>query len=596
MFARVIGLVLVAGLTLATHLPGSATVWDTVPDEQLKALGLSRDASPKELFDALSTRWRAELTKGKFAKWWEPIPMDQYFAPTLFYEPPPIDIEVTREQCVQCHVGVTHGWVKSWEKSVHARLDEIRALPDTDVRAYKKEIIVEVEDNLRSQGLLAQDARLAQVQCADCHMGIDWKAGNHAKDLRMPDRAVCGSCHVRQFAEAESERDTLSWPQKQWADGHPSHAVDYTANVETATWAALQQREVAAGCTMCHVNQTKCDTCHTRHEFATIDSRRPEACATCHNGVDHNEYEQFMLSKHGTVYQTLGGTWNWHARLADAFAKGGQTGPTCQTCHFEFNGKYTHNLVRKVRWGFLPFKTIADNLDHPWFEERKAAWQTTCSNCHSPRFAKTYLDMVDKGIKHGVDLVEDTRKVVQQLYDDGLLPGQKTNRPPLPEPDKDEPGAFGSLFFSIGNNPTIVDRTFAEMWEQDVARYMKGLQHVNPGGWTYSHGWSNLIKGQTIINEQNTLLRERADLERRVQALEGKGGTKTSMGGSGEPGSGDRGLLASLREDPRLAGGGLAMLGGGLLLGGLVSIRRIRREADEPESERPPVPLIGDDG
>src|SRR3546814_14765091 len=80
---------------------------------------------------------------------------------------------------------------------------------------------------------------------------------------------------------------------------------------------------------------------------------------------------------------------------------------------------------RKVRWGFLPFQSIADNLDDPWFESRKQAWQGTCSQCHSPRFAKTYLDMVDSGIKKGIDLVEESRKVVQKLYDDKLLVGQK---------------------------------------------------------------------------------------------------------------------------------------------------------------------------
>jgi len=37
--------------------------------------------------------------------------------------------------------------------------------------------------------------------------------------------------------------------------------------------------------------------------------------ATCHNGVDHNEYENFMLSKHGTVYQTHQQNWNFEAPL-----------------------------------------------------------------------------------------------------------------------------------------------------------------------------------------------------------------------------------------------------------------------------------------
>lgn len=578
MLARLFGIAFAVSF-LSLHVPVQAAIWDSVPDEQIKALNLTRDATPKELFDALSKRYRAELTKGKFAKYWEPIPMDMYLAPTLFYKPPPdVNIDVTREQCVGCHTSVTHGWVKSWQKSVHANLDMIRSLPDSDSRAYKKGIITEVEDNLRSQNLLAQGEQLKEVQCTDCHMGVGAKGGNHAKDLHLPDRTVCGTCHVRQFAEAESERDTAVWPQKQWPQGHPSHTVDYMANVETATWAALQSREVATSCTMCHTNQTKCDNCHTRHEFNTVEARKPEACATCHNGVDHNEFENYMYSKHGTVYQTLGSKWDWNVRLADQLQhKDGLTAPTCQFCHFEFQGKFTHNVVRKVRWGFLPTPDIANNLDDPWFKDRKTAWMQTCSSCHSPRFAETYLTMMDKGIKAGTDKVEEVRKVVKKLYDDQLLVGQKTNRPPLPLPEKDEPGGFSALFFADRNQTTIVDRTFAEMWEQHAARYMKGLEHVNPGGWTYSSGWSDLIKDQIIINEADTVLRDKARLEERVSKLEGsnKGTTRTSSIGSG---------LDSLLANPVYAGGGLALLGGGLLIGGVATSRRNAREHDDKRS------------
>jgi len=338
---------------------------------------------------------------------------------------------------------------------------------------------------------------------------------------------------------------------------------------------------------MCHYNQAKCDGCHTRHEFATTEARKPEACSTCHNGVDHNEYEQFLLSKHGTAYLTHGKDWNWNARLQDAIDKGGQIGPTCVTCHMEYKGQYTHNVTRKVRWGFLPFQSIVDNLDHPWFQERKEAWVGTCSGCHSPRFARTYLDMADSGIKEGVKLVESTRKVVQKLYDDGLLIGQKTNRPAPPEPEKDEPGAFNSLFFSKGNNPTIVDRTFAEMWEQHIARYMKGLQHVNPGGWTYSHGWSDLIKDQTIINEYDTVLRERAQMEQRVQKLEAAAGTKKKAGWFNKDTSKkSSGGLTALLGNGDLTSAGLALAGGGLLLGSLVPVRRRRNKRKGEAQDR----------
>ncbi|MFA7506354.1 MAG: multiheme c-type cytochrome, partial [Burkholderiaceae bacterium] len=465
------------------------------------------------------------------------------------------------------------GHVQAWRKSLHADLKSLRNLPDTDSRAYKKAHLAEVEANLQSLGILEAGEQLNEVGCIDCHMDVGAKEGHHIKDLRLPDVAACGTCHLRQYAERESERDTLTWPQDQWPAGRPSHALDYKANVETTTWAAMQQREVAEGCTMCHTNQQKCDNCHGRHEFSPVEARKPEACSTCHNGVDHNEFEAYMLSRHGVNYQTMGDTWDWHVPLSQAIEKG-QTAPTCAFCHMEYKGEFTHNVVRKVRWGFLPTKNIADNLDHEWFTDRREAWVGTCSSCHSASFADAYLDMMDKGIISGMEVVEEIRPVVQALFDERLLVGQKTNRPAPPAPDKDEPGGFFSLLISNGNNPTMVDREFAEMWEQHVAKHYKGLAHVHPGGFTYTEGWSQLLKSKTFILEQDTLLREKAAMEKRLDALEGK--TKTSFG------TGDTQADTVLhRVTSVVGGGGLAAIGGLLALSGMGLLWHRRRPGSD---------------
>ena len=566
-------------IALALALPCMvlAAIPDSVPDETLKALSLDRDASPRELYDALTTRYRSEAHgagKGEFASFWEPIPMSKYLAPSLFYEAPTsIDMVVKAEDCVACHAGITGGHVQAWRKSLHADLKSLRNLPDTDSRAYKKAHLAEVEANLQSLGILEAGEQLNEVGCIDCHMDVGAKEGHHIKDLRLPDVAACGTCHLRQYAERESERDTLTWPQDQWPAGRPSHALDYKANVETTTWAAMQQREVAEGCTMCHTNQQKCDNCHGRHEFSPVEARKPEACSTCHNGVDHNEFEAYMLSRHGVNYQTMGDTWDWHVPLSQAIEKG-QTAPTCAFCHMEYKGEFTHNVVRKVRWGFLPTKNIADNLDHEWFTDRREAWVGTCSSCHSASFADAYLDMMDKGIISGMEVVEEIRPVVQALFDERLLVGQKTNRPAPPAPDKDEPGGFFSLLISNGNNPTMVDREFAEMWEQHVAKHYKGLAHVHPGGFTYTEGWSQLLKSKTFILEQDTLLREKAAMEKRLDALEGK--TKTSFG------TGDTQADTVLhRVTSVVGGGGLAAIGGLLALSGMGLLWHRRRPGSD---------------
>ncbi len=44
-----------------------------------------------------------------------------------------------------------------------------------------------------------------------------------------------------------------------------------------------------------------CTACHTRHLFSLAESRKPQACASCHLGPDHPDIEIFENSKHGQV-------------------------------------------------------------------------------------------------------------------------------------------------------------------------------------------------------------------------------------------------------------------------------------------------------
>lgn len=511
-------------LALASLFIWHGAIHAEVPAELFEALGITRTAPPNVLYEAVAKRYRDQTqgaSEGKFADLWEPIAFSAYLDPTNHYKGrDELNFEVSAQDCAGCHQGVTPNWVHSWQKSVHGDLATIRALPDQDSRAYKKAMITEVEGNLQAMGLLDAGSTLGSVGCADCHMGVGAKGGNHKTDLRLPDAAACGQCHVKQFAERESERDTLSWPQGQWPKGRPSHALSLLANYETAIWAGMAEREVAEGCTMCHTTQATCNQCHTRHDFSAAQARKPEVCSNCHNGVDHNEFEAYMLSRHGIVYQANGNKWDWEKPLSEAFTSAGYNAPTCQTCHMETNGHYSHNLVQKVRWGFSPMPSIAENLDHPWFADRKKLWLRTCSQCHSASFADGYFQMIDKGTTQGVGLVEEARIVMNGLFKDGLLIGQAGNRPAPPKPDEDVVGGFFGLFTSKGNNPTAVEYEFAQMWEQEVMRHFKGLAHVNPGGFTYSQGWSELIGSLARIRDEDTRLREKAALEARVKQLE----------------------------------------------------------------------------
>ena len=237
---------------------------------------------------------------------------------TAFYKSPTSPDEIAaRKDCVECHADESPVWVNAWKKSTHANLDKVRKLSSKDPKYYKKAKLEAVEKNLRSMGKLGANEKLKEVGCIDCHVDINTnKKADHKADMRMPTAEVCGTCHLQEFAERESERDTLDWPEGiGWPDGRPSHALDYKANVEVSVYAGMPQREIAEGCTMCHINQNTCDHCHTRHEFSVAESRKPEACATCHSGIDHNDWTSYSMSKHGKIYQMKGDKWNWDVQM-----------------------------------------------------------------------------------------------------------------------------------------------------------------------------------------------------------------------------------------------------------------------------------------
>lgn len=568
-----------AGTTAAAAPAGSlqadeGVLQRDVPKETYQALKLSESASPQQLYDALVKRYTNPAEgagPGTLAKYWAAIPFTQYMDPADYYKPPNVHVTAKRGQCIACHTAVTPEWVRQWKTSAHANLAKIRALTPNDSNYWKKQNLEQVEANLRSEGKLGANQHLDEVSCIDCHVAVnDQKSVNHFTDVHLPTGATCGQCHLKEFAEAESERDTMNWPknptgQAPYPNGRPSMALAWKAVAETPVWAAIPQREIAEGCTQCHYTQTKCDGCHTRHQFSTAVARKPEACETCHYGVDHQNWGAYMHSKHGVLFASQGNSWNWNVRLKDAYTKGGYTAPTCQTCHMEYKGQFTHNFVRKVRWANYPMVPgVVWTIENTqWAKSRKADWVETCSQCHAPRFAESYLTMMDKGTEEGVAKAEVAYNVVQKLYDDKLLPGQLTNqRPAPPAPMKDAAHDFYSKFWTDGNNPSWADILGVHLFEDNTSKLHVALAHVDPGGWTYSAGWQQLNLTYTKIMSENDRLRTRAALEKRVAALEGKQQRISSV-------------LNLDTTGKRVAFGGL---GGAMLLGGIAMVAWRRRD------------------
>jgi hydroxylamine dehydrogenase len=60
------------------------------------------------------------------------------------------------------------------------------------------------------------------------------------------------------------------------------------------------------------------------------------------------------------------------------------------------------------------------------------------------------------------------------------------------------------------------------MWEHHQIKHYKALAHMNPGGYTYSEGWSQLIKSAARINDEDTKLREAAAIRAELKRISGE--------------------------------------------------------------------------
>jgi hydroxylamine dehydrogenase len=166
---------------------------------------------------------------------------------------------------------------------------------------------------------------------------------------------------------------------------------------------------------------------------------------------------------------------------------------------------------------------------------------------------------MDKGTLHGIAKYKEAHDVAEKLYKEGMLTGQKTNRPlPLP-PDKEMFAGFTQLYWSKDNNPAAIELKVLEMGENDLPKLHVGLAHVNPGGWTYTEGWGPMNRAYVEVMDENTKIREMAALQARVAKMEG--GRRA-------------GLLDLNSKDDQISLGGL---GGGMLLAGTLALAGWRR-------------------
>ncbi len=381
--------------------------------------------------------------------------------------------------CVQCHAKpeVTPLQVKDWQTSKHAQND---------------------------------------VTCDVCH-GDQHTSADDVVKAQLPTPETCAQCHLERVEQFERGKHAMGW---------------VAMNAMPAThYQPMELIAGAKGCGGCHkiglkseedIKKLKaqgfqygvasCDACHTRHSFSVEEAREPEACATCHMGFDHPQWEMYSTSKHGVRYQLK----RYGKLPPDAAA------PTCQTCHMPDG-----NHEVRTAWGFLAVRLPMPE-DKQWAQDRatilkglgvldpdgkptvrldavKAAdlarldqesWQkerdkmiAICSRCHSADFARAELEKSDRIIQKADRLMAEAIEVVAGLYRDGTL--KKPENYAYAYPD----------LLTFNEAATTIEQELFQMFLKHRMRTFQGSFHANPD-YAFWYGWSEMVADLTRIKER----------------------------------------------------------------------------------------------
>jgi hypothetical protein len=242
--------------------------------------------------------------------------------------------------------------------------------------------------------------------------------------------AICGECHedaVQQFYDSGHYRSALQIENKDAMQTlmfeHEGRGIEGLGDAPGQT-----------GCNQCHgvrleVDETghptadtyptsgigniypdgdvgNCSVCHTRHSFGVDKARKPEACASCHLGPDHPDYEIYMASKHGQIYIADGENWKWDSAPGE-WEPGDYTAPTCATCHMSGIGdlEVTHNVTERLYWNAWA-KTSKVRTDDDVMgmyygdgEAGRELMSQVCAECHVSTLYNGFFKSADDAVK-----------------------------------------------------------------------------------------------------------------------------------------------------------------------------------------------------
>lgn len=408
---------------------------------------------------------------------------------------------VAAQDCLPCHEKLTPGIVADWRTSRHAA---------------------------------------EEVGCAFCH-GTRHTSADDVAEVKTVTAKTCGVCHSEQVAQFSRGKHALAWAaMKAMPTTHfkPMELIDGMKGCGGCHKIGLKEPEEIERLKAEGVGHgfASCDACHTRHSFSVKEAREPEACATCHMGFDHPQWEMYSTSKHGVR----------HKMKRDGILPETAQAPTCQTCHMP---EGNHEV--RAPWGFLAVRTNGlapyPGEDEQWWADRvtilKAlgvldpegkptgrlqvvqnadvarlsaeAFDTareqmvqTCMQCHSESYARAELAKGDRMIREVDRLMAEAIRIVAALYENGILEQPEGYAYPYPD------------LLTFHDSPTPIENRLFVMHLKHRMRAFQGTFHMNPD-YALWYGWNEMQLDLTEIREMAAELRRRHASENRGEPGEG---------------------------------------------------------------------------
>ncbi|MCE5263100.1 MAG: cytochrome C, partial [Deltaproteobacteria bacterium] len=231
-------------------------------------------------------------------------------------EPKPV---TSAKNCVLCHTAMTPGVVSDWKLSKHSQKG---------------------------------------VDCAVCHGDKHFSPETVAlAEVPTPER--CAYCHGPQVKQFEGGKHAKAWASLKamptfhmqpmaMMDGMKGCGGCHKIGIKTKD--EIKELRTRGG----QFGVASCDSCHTRHVFSKKEAQQPQACRTCHMGIDHPQWEMYSSSKHGVRYLLK----------QSGVLPENAAAPTCQSCHMSGGN---HGV--RTAWGFVAVR-LPMPQDPKWAADR----------------------------------------------------------------------------------------------------------------------------------------------------------------------------------------------------------------------------------